>query len=300
MKKAIYYVHALTAVHVGTGQGVGAIDLPMARERATNLPLLPGSGTKGVLRDEHLGIDPRKHAALFGPNAEADDRAEGALIFGDALLLCLPVRSLYGTFAWVTCPFVLRRYARDHAEVFSQVPAEVCGPTDEKHILCQNAIAPDETAALDELDLKTDGDVARSEKLGRWANHIAGRFFPNSNQNKVEKLNGEWQDLFRERFTIVADSVFAFLAETALELRARVKLNDKKVVEAGPWYEENLPPETLLWGALSLQPKKVGGTYLTWADFSASSNTLTVQVGGKATVGRGRVRWLSYSPPDQE
>jgi CRISPR/Cas system CMR subunit Cmr4 (Cas7 group RAMP superfamily) len=33
--------------------------------------------------------------------------------FADARLLLLPVRSLAGTFAWVTSPYVLRRFARD-------------------------------------------------------------------------------------------------------------------------------------------------------------------------------------------
>ena len=52
MNTRIFHLHALSALHVGTGQGIGAVDLPIARSRATNLPLVPGSALKGVLRDE--------------------------------------------------------------------------------------------------------------------------------------------------------------------------------------------------------------------------------------------------------
>ena len=44
------FIHALSPLHAGTGQGVGVIDLPIAREKATNLPFLPGSTLKGCCR----------------------------------------------------------------------------------------------------------------------------------------------------------------------------------------------------------------------------------------------------------
>ena len=44
------FVHALSPLHAGTGQGAGIIDLPIAREKATGLPYLPGSSLKGTLR----------------------------------------------------------------------------------------------------------------------------------------------------------------------------------------------------------------------------------------------------------
>ena len=52
METMCYYIHALTALHAGTGQGVGVVDLPIAREKSTGLPIVPGSGIKGVLREE--------------------------------------------------------------------------------------------------------------------------------------------------------------------------------------------------------------------------------------------------------
>ena len=51
MEALLLFVHALSPLHVGIGQGVGLIDLPIAREKATGLPILPGSSLKGALRD---------------------------------------------------------------------------------------------------------------------------------------------------------------------------------------------------------------------------------------------------------
>lgn len=114
MKSTIYYLHAMTGLHVGTGQGCDVIDLPIAREKASNLPIVPGSGIKGVLRYElKPALENDDHLALFGPETDKADEHAGALCIGDAKLLCLPVRSFCGTFAWATCPMILHRYRRD-------------------------------------------------------------------------------------------------------------------------------------------------------------------------------------------
>ena len=66
----LMFVHALTSLHAGTGQGVGVIDLPIARERATDLPLVPGSSLKGCLREKYRG-----EVDLFGCDDLIEERA---------------------------------------------------------------------------------------------------------------------------------------------------------------------------------------------------------------------------------
>ena len=46
-----YWLHAVTPVHVGSGRGIGYIDLPVAREKVTDWPYIPGSSIKGVMAD---------------------------------------------------------------------------------------------------------------------------------------------------------------------------------------------------------------------------------------------------------
>ncbi|MFN7019291.1 MAG: RAMP superfamily CRISPR-associated protein, partial [Fimbriimonadales bacterium] len=65
----LIFLHALTPLHVGTGQAVANVDLPIAREKATGLPIVPASAFKGVLRD-HYSKDPNVSPA-FGTTESA-------------------------------------------------------------------------------------------------------------------------------------------------------------------------------------------------------------------------------------
>lgn len=47
----LYWLYALSPVHVGTGQGVGFVDLPIAREKVTGWPAGTGAcGTRSPCR----------------------------------------------------------------------------------------------------------------------------------------------------------------------------------------------------------------------------------------------------------
>src|SRR5436309_9160051 len=125
MNAQLSFVHALSPLHAGTGQGVGIIDLPTAREKATGLPFLPGSSLKGALRARCTDKD--KCNKLFGPepsNIDSNENQASAVQFSDQRLLLLPVRSLAGTFAWVTSPYVLRRLARDIEDAQKVLPCQ--------------------------------------------------------------------------------------------------------------------------------------------------------------------------------
>ncbi|HPP47994.1 MAG TPA: type III-B CRISPR module RAMP protein Cmr4, partial [Accumulibacter sp.] len=73
------------------------------------------------------------------------------------------------------------------------------------------------------------------------------------------------------------------------------------VVEDGAlWSEENLPAETVLWGvigaAASRQPQRPADAAQVWqrfvAAFARQAPGKVIQLGGKATSGRGLVRCL--------
>ena len=55
-KMVRYWIHTITPLHVGAGKGLGYIDLPIAREKVTNWPYIPGSSVKGVISD-YYGAD---------------------------------------------------------------------------------------------------------------------------------------------------------------------------------------------------------------------------------------------------
>lgn len=275
--------NTLTALHVGIGQGSGVIDLPIAREKSTGLPVVPGSAVKGVLREELRpdALPLETWLALFGPETTAgQDLHAGALAVGDARLLCLPVRSLRGTFAYATCPLVLRRYTRD---LGTDQPPPIPPLEADQAARTDNSVLADQGHVYLE-DLAMPADAA--PEADTWADAIAPRIFPG---------DADWQTLFRQRFLILTDENFDFLAETATEVRARVRLKEgtRTVAKGALWYEENLPAESILWGVVACDRSFRNNVELSASQLLALLPAdQELQIGGKATVGRGRCRWL--------
>ena len=105
-----------------------------------------------------------------------------------------------------------------------------------------------------------------------------------------------WQEAFIQRFVVLPDDVFSFLCEQGTEVNARVRIEDdrKTVAEHALWYEESLPTETILAGVVWCD--KVYGKDPNVSienmmkEFCSSAQDL--QLGGKASVGKGQVRCL--------
>lgn len=317
----LLFVHALSPLHAGTGQGVGVIDLPIAREVATGLPFLPGSSVKGTLRDYCTTLIAQQQmpeptcTMLFGPRnpAEPNEAQAGSVQFADQRLLLLPIRSLQGTFAWVTSPYLLRRFSREAREVRTDVPSpipQLANADEEKCLVVEGdcALCPAGAGArpvyLEDLDLQATGTAAATA----WAIWLAGCLFPATGADgTVIQDAADWQTFFQARFCIVHDDVLTFLLDTATEVQARVQLdeNSKTVRKGGLWYEEALPAETVLAGLVVATPvqqktdgggrwtKKNGGWVPPTSEIFRAVGQLAgrpMQFGGKSTVGRGLCR----------
>jgi CRISPR-associated protein Cmr4 len=278
------YLHLLSPLHSGTGQSTDVIDLPVARERVYGWPYVPATSIKGVLRDASAGRDDDLHRAAFGPDTQRASEHAGHLAFTDAHLLCLPVRSLYGTFAWLTCPLALRRWQRDFAGTdLKPPPAMTETPADQAALVLEkSAVMKENKLYLEELDL----DARVSPDAGAVANAIAAAVF----------ADDAWRQLFMQRFAIVSDDIFAFFAETATEVTAHIRLNqNKKTVEKGAlWYEETVPPETIFSCPLFAEPFKGGKNGKTYEpaqllNFVSDALRQPLQIGGNASTGCGLV-----------
>ena len=282
MNAQLTFVHALTPLHAGTGQGVGVIDLPIAREKATGLPFLPGSSLKGSLRSR---CDEKNRVEIFGAettDTTSDEFKASAAQFSDQRLLLLPIRSLAGTFAWVTSPYVLQRFVRDLQDVQVAVPASVpqISDTSTCRVANQNSkiILTNSQVYLEDLDLTAHPD----QNATKWGEWIGQQVFPGDKA---------WQDMLTERICIVHDDILTFLLDTATEITARIKMqeNSKTVQIGGLWYEEALPTETILTGLVLAIPSKNVTSEKVFEVLNKFKGQ-TIQFGGKATVGRGMCR----------
>src|SRR6266487_599585 len=295
MNAQLTFVHALSPLHAGTGQGVGVIDLPTAREKATGLPFLPGSSLKGALRARCTDKDTCNK--VFGPeptNIDSNENQASAVQFSDQRLLLLPIRSLAGTFAWVTSPYILRRLVRDMEDIETNPPTGIPSiqegnclivkKRNDKEVDSKITVNANKTQAvyLEDLDLVPQTNDEATE----WAKWIAGKVFP-------DNANADWQKMLIERFCIVHDDIFNFLINTATEITARIRMeeNTKTVQEGALWYEEALPTETVLSGLVVATPvQKSTLSAEKVFEIVQRLTTHTLQLGGNATVGRGMCR----------
>lgn len=292
----IHFVHALSPVHMGTGASTGGIDLPLAREASTGWPVVPGSGLKGVLRGA-LGLPPATVQWLFGgPWNDTQDRDQGALMFSDMRLLCLPVRSYSGGWAWVTSPAALAAYRGEArwclpgAAALPNVPAE---PGDHECV-CASPTTPlkaGDAVYVHDLRFVAPAVAPQAAAMSQWADHLAPRIF---GSDKAAC------DAFKARLLLVSEAALAHLGNVAMDVRTRVRLEERKAVaKSGPWVEESLPVETVLWGsvvadAIQKADNKPRSAEQALNEFAqAVKGERRLQLGGKATVGRGVVRLVN-------
>jgi len=272
MDAKILFIQTLSPLHAGTGQGVGIIDLPIAREKATQIPFLPGSSIKGVFRD--ACDDEQVCQRVFGPSPAATDLTAGAVTFTDARLLLMPIRSLRGVFAWVTSPLLLSRLVRDVVNMAATIEMPPPVPplsSDETCLIATQAIIEtNNKVILEDLPLK----AVQSAEVSAWGDWFGKTVFTEEDLKKE----------LHARLCIVSDDTLGFLLETATEVTARIRIdNDKKtVVDGALWYEEALPAETVLVSVVVAASNKD-------EVFAAvkGNPSKTLQFGGKATVGRG-------------
>lgn len=279
---ALMGLYAQTSIHAGTGQGTGVIDLPIQREGHTGWPCVFGSAVKGALRAraESGALDEQQIYAVFGPDTNNASEHAGALAVGDARILLLPVRSLTTHFKWVTCPAVLQRFKADNRRL-SLPEGDWTVPKIGKE---EEAVA---TQAGD-LFLEEYRFTTKAEDLKGLIAHIC---------TVTGETEGSVSEMLAAQLVIVHDSVFRHLCEQATPVNAHVAIDSKtKTVEPGAlWYEETLPPETVLYvplSAVSARRKESGmdaaQVLQTFWSIFASHDFL--QLGGNETVGMGWCR----------
>ncbi|MBT2288283.1 type III-B CRISPR module RAMP protein Cmr4 [Paenibacillus albidus] len=299
----MYYVHCMSPVHVGAGQGIGIIDMPMIREKVTEWPYLPGSSVKGVHREFfRSGIHKQSEKWLdiaFGKpskkkdpkdefNQEPDDGNAGALVMSDAKILAFPVASRYGTFAYVTCPLVLKRFARDTvATGVTMLPLDWAAlekvVESEAAIVYPNSKLENSQGGKRQVYIdEFNSDAAENESFTIWTDWLTGQVFGSDTLSAT---------MLKERVLLVSDEAFQYFITMCSEIVPRIRIDqDTGSVESGAlWNEEYLPAESLLYGVI-------------WSDgipaHAVEKRELLVelpdeaflQIGGNATVGKGRIR----------
>jgi len=297
-KHAAVFLYAVSPVHMGAGQAIGVIDNPIQRERHTEHPCFAGSGIKGAVRHgfETLGGD-RAHI-LFGPQAGTNDLHAGAVSFGDAQLVCLPVRSLKGGYVYATCPQALARAQRLLALVGAKpawpaLPAVAEGKclVANPALLAERRVEGQPTKVLHLEAFEYEAQENESTVVKAIGTDLAARALP----------AGDGYAFFAGKLStdlvVLSDTDFAYFARNAMLVEPHVRINDKTGTadDGGLFYTENLPPESLLVAPLLVSRTRTGradddlDAVAVMAQIKAVIDGRLLQIGGDATTGRGLV-----------
>jgi CRISPR-associated protein Cmr4 len=295
-KSEIFYIHAIAPMHVGSGQDLGIVDMPIQRESHTNYPKIEGSSLKGSIREafeneakkekDKNDIDEIQIHLVFGyDETNASEEAKqvfkekgqyaGAIGFSDARILLFPVKSVKGTFAWITCPYVLKRFKKD---------LEICGVNETFEIPNENTITNNSKIKVDDNVVILEEysfEVKEDEKTTKLAEFLA-------KETKIDEI--------KEKLIVLEDDVFKDFVTQFTEVITRTKIdNSTGTVKDGALFtEEYLPAESVMYSLVMAsdvfapidEDKKTLKTVKDVLGFFKKCPNV-IQIGANATIGKG-------------
>lgn len=251
----------------------------------------------------------KTRAEIFGTQ---DNR--GKITFTDLRILFFPVKSLKGVFAYVTCPYVLKRFfeqvkdlienEEDFKSLIENLQFEKYSfqayVTEDSDLIPKNEDTGEETQknyiVLEEFafEVKNKKLKTKNEDVDRGDINIS---------NFINLLqNGELYEP-EKRIVIVPDEIFAFLVQHYTEVVTRIKINPETgtVQEGALWTEEYLPAESVLYSVIF---KQENSKDLELKNYLPNDGEL-LNLGGNQTIGKGLVKvWYhkknASESPDRE
>lgn len=255
MSEYLLILVAQTPVHAGAGPSAQPVDCPIQKSVVTGFPVIRGSELKGALAQDIFqrckgGAWEELRSLVFGSNERV-----GAFNVLDAHVLLFPVASLYGGYAFVTCPTLLHlfaersRRAAAKSELGGLASQLADGFKDDGTGRC--AIV--ETGA--EVTSRVRGEprpvvvlhpllalkvIDQSDKLNEFA-----RALESALSGLPVKLAGH--------VVVLSDDAAAYVIRRSLVMQPRVRLSyTTKTVSTGPWWEEAIPRFTVMHTSLSI------------------------------------------------
>ena len=296
-----FFIITQTPLHVGSGQDLGIVDLPIQRERHTSFPKIESSSLKGSIREafenitKEITIDNKKInssnikeaiSLVFGP--EEGDAYQGALGFSDAKILLFPVKSMKGVFAWITCPKVITRFKED---------LDLCKNLEvRKEYSFENNSFPLKNTISNLGKLAIKGKIILEE--------YAFSVTVNNNTKKFAEFLASLLGIeeIEDKLVVLSDDDFKDFVNLSTEVITRTKIdNETGTVQQGALFtEEYLPAETVMYSLALASPifNENKGVFKTKdekeeelvMEFFEKGLPEVMQIGGNATIGKGIVR----------
>lgn len=295
-KHAAVFFYAVSPVHMGAGQAIGVIDNPIQRERHTGHPCFAGSGIKGAVRHAWEVLSSAVPEAdkgklkihldgLFGPKSNSGELHAGAVSFGDAQLVALPIRSLRGGYVYATCPQALSRAQRLLGLIGLACAWNIPAVAEGQCLIANPALLSGDTLHLEAFEYA----AKVSQELPAVSADLARRGLPAGDAYAF------FADKLKTDLVVLSDTDFAYFAQHAMLVEPHVRIDEKTgtASDGGLFYTENLPPESLLIAPLLASQTRSGKedspAETVMAQIKAVIDGKLLQIGGDVTTGRGLV-----------
>ena len=298
--KSLLLLRVETALHAGSGDGFGLVDLPIQRERHTAFPKIEASSLKGALKEHFTRLSDKKEGedkkvnAIFGKGNEDDagKTQAGALSITDARILFFPVKSMEGVFVWITSELCLGRLKQDIEQYTGNsirlninsldrgkaLRIKSTNDTENRLLLKKNKLVLEDYAF----------DVVSSANPVVDYDSVIYPFFKGS----------IWEEKSKKDIFVLNDDDFRDFLELSTEVITRIAIDPAtRVVKDGALFtEEYLPTETVLYSALIAhkelkEEKKDENSPMSKEDilttFKDEMSGTLFQLGANASLGKG-------------
>ncbi len=268
---SVLLIETLSNLHAGSGEThYGIVDNLVQRNPATHIPVIHSSGIKGALNDYFKAIPnySKKMEKLFGKDGQDSEAFPGRLIFFEANLLTLPLRSNRKVYYNATSPFVLKEFI-SHLKDFRDKSYK----TD----LINNWI---DTFTFNEQTIFYTFDKIPNPEIEDFRSDRKG-----AEKDDVKKEIKKLLRLDLEDIALFNDDYFKKICERKIPVIARNKIGDDGQSE-NLFYEEVLPRKSKLYFILGEENNILGKDYDEFIAKLVDENTI-VQFGGNYSIGYG-------------
>lgn len=305
--KEMIYIKAITPIHAGAGQGLESVDMPIQRERHSNIPKIEASSLKGSIKHwiykklEAKDVSKADLYEIFGQDDGADKSSK--ISFTDAKLLFFPIKSNKDIFKLITCPYVINRWIEDlNFENKDSIEIEK---------LKFNNLDSDKGKCIAYNEKETEKIFLEEYIFEIIEDNYGVLEFLETAFRKTEKAKGKSNDLKElgklvgheymmdvNKIVIINDSEFIDLVTMYTEIITRNKINVETgaAEKGGLFTEEYLPSESILYfmtlGAPSFDKENKNESKEV-LDYLNDNLDEVFQVGGNSTIGKGFVKRLS-------
>jgi CRISPR-associated protein Cmr4 len=234
----VVLIKSLSDLHPGIGRGTEVVDLAIQRD-GVGFPVIYGSSIKGSIK---TALYHRKKDLIYllGPEQADEEKYSSPVAVMTSYIVSFPVRSLKGIYTNVTCPFLLRRFAKY---------LSMASTLNEKYRGIMEKV--EKIASISEKFPATKGftnkhviDGLESAVLCEEVNVSKSLIEEMDEMDNLRDLIG--LDKPESLISLHDDDAKALMDRSLIRVtRIRIDRNKKVVVEGGLWTEEAIPMGTV-------------------------------------------------------